>query len=141
MLVGLSFFLLPWYLLLSCANQRVRQCRRPKETKSGCLTERVQMQRDQARQWPWTDVLVKLHWLCFWLVVLQCVSGVGTNIVLAYINAWLRETSFETLCIAFLMVGITMFLIPVVPGVPVYLFGGILIPSVRAPITEDPETG
>lgn len=46
-----------------------------------------------------------------------------------------------TLCIAFLAIGISMFLIPVIPGLPVYLFGGILIPTVNAPVTKDPETG
>jgi len=154
MLLGIIFIPLPVYMLLSVANQLVRRCRgtasahrvhptddkmppaeddvaEPAETPgcSGILTARVEQQMRQLQTWHWTGVHHNLQLLCMLAVALQVVGGMGTNIFLAWVNAKLDGAGFTTLTGMFFLVGTGMFMIPIVPGIAVYLFGGILIPA------------
>jgi len=50
-----------------------------------------------------------------------------TYIFLSWLNAALASLSFPAVCILVVFVGLCMFLLPPVPGVPVYVFSGIVI--------------
>jgi len=156
-LLGMIFIPLPLYLALSVLNQLVRRCRgtavpslakvqpsdlKPKSQEEeagtvtpaatrqpGWLTIRVEHQMRQLMRWNWTMVHKNLQLLCMLAVSLQVVGGMVTNIVLAWVNAKLDGAGFTTLSAMFFLVGTGMFMIPIVPGIAVYLFGGILIPA------------
>lgn len=130
--LALIFCLVPLYVVLSFLNQLVRKCTagcRERKADQGRLTARVRQQLEQLRNWPWTGVHRKLQLLCMMAVGLQVVGGMGTNIVLALVNSMLQNTQFLLLAVVYFMVGLGMFMIPIVPGVAVYLFGGILVPA------------
>lgn len=126
-LLGVLFCVFPFYLMLSFLNQRIRRCRGA--PKAGWFTARVEQQLAQLRLWPWTGIYRKLQMLCILAVGLQVVGGMGTNIFLAWVNSKLQSTGFFPLAVIFFMVGTGMFMIPIVPGIAVYLFGGILVPA------------
>jgi len=130
------------YLILSSINQLVRRCR-GRSAGSGCLTARTQRQIERMYFYTWTSVLRKSQMLCMAGVSLFVFGGVGTNIVLAFVNTRLRNTDFLAVSVIYFFVGLGMFLIPVVPGVAVYLFGGLLIPAayVRSHGAEGDFTG
>lgn len=134
---GLALFLLPVapllpvYLVLSAVNQLVRRLR----GHTRCLgetwltartTQQVRLLRGRST---WTGIHRKMQVLCILVVCLQVFGGIGTNVCLAWVNERLQGVSFYTLTVIYLMVGLGMFMIPVVPGVAVYLFGGIVIPT------------
>jgi len=138
--LGMALFLtptvafMPFYLMLSFVNQRVRNflrcARNYGEDKQRWLTPvaGTQLQMLINRQ-DWTSVHRYLQILCILIVSLQVVGGIGTNVFLSFVNEQLAGTSFGTLVMSFMLVGIAMFMIPIVPGVAVYFFGGILIPQ------------
>jgi len=55
------------------------------------------------------------------------VFSVGTPVVLAMLNDFLSSHHLAVVCVIFYFVGITMFLLPPVPGVPVYLAAGSIV--------------
>jgi len=127
------FYFFPLYLALSALNQLVRKLRGFPESSADAggfyLTSRTRQQLQQMALWNMTSVFRKMQFLCIAAVGLQVVGGMGTNIVLAWVNSKLQATDFFTLSIVFFLVGTAMFMIPIVPGIAVYFFGGILIPS------------
>ena len=72
-----------------------------------------------------TQVLQKVQLLCYaaWLMLFgSTLTFVGLSLIM-----WLETMHPAVVAILFLGIGIFMFLIPIVPGLAVYLTGGILI--------------
>ena len=78
--------------------------------------------------WPWNTVLRCSITVGVVLMSLQVVIGKAVTLFLAWLNAYLSEgyTTNEVIVI-FFCIGLTMFLLPPVPGVPVYLAGGVIL--------------
>ena len=81
------------------------------------------------KKWKWTLVFRKV---IFWgtvYFVLSVGAAKYTNLFLAELLAALKraELSLFAVSIVYIFVGLCMFLLPPVPGVPVYLTGGILL--------------
>mmetsp|Transcript_41685 Transcript_41685/g.75698 ORF Transcript_41685/g.75698 Transcript_41685/m.75698 type:complete len:933 (+) Transcript_41685:100-2898(+) len=137
--LGMALFLtptvafMPFYLVLSFLNQQVRKIRCSGdygEDKKRWLTPVAGTQLSMLiNRQDWTSVHRYLQILCIVVVSLQVLGGIGTNVFLSWVNEQLAGTSFGTLVMSFMLVGISMFMIPIVPGVAVYFFGGILIPQ------------
>ena len=49
------------------------------------------------------------------------------NIFLAELNVWLTTLPVLSVTLIFIFVGLIMFLLPPVPGIPVYLAGGVCL--------------
>jgi hypothetical protein len=134
------------YLLLSVVNQCVR-----KWVCTGCcdiglttfsnddaaqnghlgegayLTKSASALTTRMRQWHWVNVLVyAVYWGIFFVVV-QVGIGLVTTVFLSWLNDTLAPLNLVTTVVIFYVVGFTMFLLPPVPGVPVYLAGGVII--------------
>lgn len=80
--------------------------------------------------WHTTTVL---SWVTYWGIIYFCVMvGVGkvVNIALSMLGEWLTA-NFELGAVMgiYFVIGICMFLLPPVPGIPVYLIGGLIIPN------------
>jgi hypothetical protein len=80
-----------------------------------------------------TQVLQKVQLLCFatWAMLF---GSTLTFVALAAMIAWLSTLSKIVVVFLFLAMGIVMFLIPVVPGLAVYLTGGIAIVQIFEPV-------
>jgi len=80
------------------------------------------------RNWAWTSVLVKVMYLSLLFLVLSVGISKITTLFLSWLNQTLTEHfGLVAITIIFMLVGITMFLLPPVPGVPVYITSGVVI--------------
>ena len=82
---------------------------------------------ERMRGWRWSSVLRKVMWLGVIFVMLVVGVGKVTTVFLSWLNVALESFPLAATIGIFYLVGIIMFLLPPVPGVPVYLFGGILL--------------
>ena len=75
----------------------------------------------------WENVLPKVMWLGVGFVGL--VAGIGrlTTLFLSWLVRALSSTSLPAVTVIMACVGVSMFLLPPIPGVPVYLAGGVLL--------------
>jgi len=127
--------LIPVFLFLSLVNQFVRrfvntsQIRLSMDEKlhRGWFTYRVSRFLASASEWRWTAICINLHyWICL-LVSLNVLAGTFTVVFLSWLRVKLAKAGFAFTYVIFSLVGLAMFLIPVIPGIPVYLTGGILL--------------
>merc|ERR1740117_738849 len=69
-----------------------------------------------------------------WVYVLSLVFIILTisprllNVFLAFVNELLKDASFPLVCVCMFCLGLCLFLLPVVPGAPIFFFGGALLP-------------
>merc|ERR1719327_2619027 len=70
--------------------------------------------------------------------MLQIGVSKATYIFLSWLNTELTDTPLAVVCILVFLIGSTMFLLPPVPGLPVYIFAGILL---GAKGTQTPAVG
>jgi hypothetical protein len=75
----------------------------------------------------WTEIIVCALWLGVGLVMMQVGIARVVTLFLSWLNATLAPLPIPLILFIFICVGICMFMIPVIPGVPVYLSGGIII--------------
>jgi len=130
--------LIPTFLCINMATQWVRKRRGlvPKDDqKYTAAASRILM---AVRHWNWASILIKANWL----VMLYWTLSVGvaklTYVFLSWLNEELLKIPFVWVIIIFFIIGFTMFMLPPVPGVPVYICAGILL-SARA--RDIPEAG
>jgi hypothetical protein len=128
------------YLLLSMVNQFVRNtfmgctswsrdlAKQRSEQRYKWLTGTTSAQMTRIADWRWTSVLIKI--ILWGLIFILFNVGVAKVVVvfMSWLNGKLVALSIPTCVGVFVAVGITMFLLPPVPGVPVYLTGGVMLP-------------
>jgi hypothetical protein len=91
------------------------------------LTAYWQSQLNSVANWPWASVLSKvIYWGAGFLLL---VVGVGkvTTVFLSWLNEALSEFSVVAVVLIFMATGLTMFLCPVIPGIPVYITAGLVV--------------
>ncbi|CAJ1376135.1 unnamed protein product [Effrenium voratum] len=134
----------PFVLVLSFVNQRVRGCRRlaqapttlapiDEEQESIEMEESTYFTRRIARQveimehdWNWISILMKVFVFGL-LMMLYTTFPIMLNIFLAWMSAAMADWNFAVVCVGIVVAGLCCFLLPPVPGVPVYVFTGIII--------------
>jgi hypothetical protein len=81
------------------------------------------------KMWKWSLVLQKVIFWGILFFVFSVGAGKYTNLGLAELKTALQESGLGlgAVSIIYIGVGLCMFLLPPVPGVPVYLTGGILL--------------
>mmetsp|Transcript_42477 Transcript_42477/g.104111 ORF Transcript_42477/g.104111 Transcript_42477/m.104111 type:complete len:956 (-) Transcript_42477:224-3091(-) len=132
-----SFFvLLPIFFVVSFVNQLIRKTKWLNFTKE--LSEADSHLRltafgskllDTIKTWNWSSVLSKVILVGFAYFVLQVGVGKITTLFLAWLNQTLAESNMHigvTIAIVY-AIGIILFLIPAVPGVPVYVANGVIL--------------
>jgi len=127
--------LIPIFLFLSMVNQFVRRFVHTSQRRfsmdeklhRGWLTYRVSAFVNSASEWRWTAIFTNLHyWICL-LFSLNVLAGTFTVVFLSWLRVKLAKAGFTLTYVIFSFVGLAMFLIPIIPGIPVYLTGGILL--------------
>jgi len=61
-------------------------------------------------------------------LIILTVSPRILNVFLAWITEVLAKTPFGLVCVCMFTIGMLLFLLPVVPGAPIFFFGGALLP-------------
>lgn len=125
----------PVYLLfciISVVNQLFRRCLPCTKDVQGDEAHLVMTQLgtnlfDSLKRWNWTAVLSKVVWAGFIYFVFSVGVGRLTTLGLSVLNHELKNSELPAVTAIYFIVGFVMFLLPPVPGVPVYLTGGIVL--------------
>jgi len=92
-----------------------------------CLTEQTALSWKHLTAWDWASVLPKSIAAGIAYFVLQVGASLGTTIFLSWLAETIASWPLYAICGIIFFVGLTMFLIPVVPGLPIYLVAGIVV--------------
>jgi hypothetical protein len=140
--VGVFPFLM--YLFVSMINQFIRKhlsiaksLDSPEEGKYW-FTSVATSQFSKIRNWNWTSIWVKCVYIDLFFLTVNVGIGKATTLFLSGLNGWLAanfDSTIVVVCI-FYAVGLFMFLLPPVPGVPVYLAGGVILVNTLSPAPE-----
>ncbi|EKX38638.1 hypothetical protein GUITHDRAFT_144035 [Guillardia theta CCMP2712] len=133
---------IPLFLMLSVVNQAVRRVffhQDPAASGGGAgaalgfpsslFTDRYRAFLLKASKWNWTVIL---SWVTKWSLayfVLQVGAGICVTLFLAWLNIKLAGLNVFLISFLILVIGLFLFAIPVVPGVPAYVACGVLIAS------------
>jgi hypothetical protein len=136
-------FLMPVFPIYFCAsflNQMVRRCVSfgyrmddPKERRLW-LTLAAAIQFKMLKRWRWTSVLTKVMWIGLFYVIVQVGIGLLVTVFMSWLNDVLQDLPLYATTIIFFLIGVVMFLLPPVPGLPVFLTGGILLGKAGEPV-------
>ena len=132
-------------LAISALNQAIRCARWFPYTKlvtddderSKRFTKVVQNMLDGMRDWRWTKVLkFSIYWGIAYVSVQVLVSKV-VYLLLSWLIEQCSNMSIGAVTLVIVAIGLFLFLLPPVPGVPIYLFAGILLFAVGKRPTTD----
>jgi hypothetical protein len=120
------------YCVLSVVNQLFRRklpCTKEVhgEEEHLMMTQLGSNIADSLAKWNWTAVLSKVVWMGFIYFVFSVGVGRLTTLGLSVLNFELGSSTLPMVTGIYFIVGFVMFLLPPVPGVPVYLTGGIVL--------------
>ncbi|CAJ1376820.1 unnamed protein product [Effrenium voratum] len=119
--------LLPAAVLLSAVNQLVRCARGLRaETDRRCLTERMHGLFVAAAGWEWVS-LASWAYIMAVVMMLYKVIPLFINVLLAWLNSVVENLPFAGILGFTYAAGMVLFMLPPVPGPPIYLFGGLVI--------------
>ena len=122
------------YLVLSFLNQCVRKCGFPfskklktNQARHDFITKRARKQLTVIQSWDRTKVL---SWAIYWGVLFQLMFVIVAQFTVLFLSWLIEKTSSMNLgavTVILCGVGMIMFLLPPVPGVPIYLTLGIVV--------------
>lgn len=126
-LICLNIFI-PAALFVNVINQSSRRMRGTSRNDS-LFTDGMNYVLTNVQHWNWASILIKVNWLCllYWLMSV----GVAklTQVFLSWLNTELLRIDFVAVVIVFFIIGFIMFMLPPVPGLPVYMSSGIVLAS------------
>jgi len=125
---GLNVFI-PITAVLDMIRQRVRRCRDPEGSESGgCYTKTGMRIMTEVQTWNWYSILRKVNLLGM-LFILMILGSKLTFIFFSWLNATLSAAELDFIAVTGLVfiIGLVMFLCPIVPGTAVYLFAGVVL--------------
>ena len=122
-----------FYLPLSFLNQLTRRCACTKSPEGGrLLTAATNKQLAFVKKWHLGSVFSKLVGWGLLYLTLQVIAMKVIVWFCSALNYVLAPLHPAIVIVAFLGIGLAMFLIPVIPGVPVYVFAGAVLPAAFA---------
>jgi len=74
-----------------------------------------------------TSVLTWASYLCIFYFTCDVGVGKGATLFLGYMISIMKELHWAVMLLSFTVLGVTMFMLPPIPGPPVYLTGGVLV--------------
>ena len=137
-------YAIPIYALLSCLNQYIRKCRGIEDMRDfgdetalliegDTFTKSARRSFKKMSLWNWTSIVGKSYVLGIVMFTLNVVAEKCIYLLLIYVGETFDGIDMEPVSKAFLIlflwygVGIVGFLLPPVPGPPIYLFGGVVV--------------
>jgi len=121
------------YWGLSLLNQTIRRLRMPlskqltDEDKTFALTLVASKQKSAIMHWEWTAVILSSLRVGVFVQLMGVLITKFTYLFLAWLRVYISDWSLGqvTACMSF--VGVTLFLLPPVPGIPVYFMSGMML--------------
>eukprot|EP00929_Paragymnodinium_shiwhaense_P001358 TRINITY_DN101588_c0_g1_i1.p1 TRINITY_DN101588_c0_g1~~TRINITY_DN101588_c0_g1_i1.p1 ORF type:complete len:759 (+),score=175.80 TRINITY_DN101588_c0_g1_i1:140-2416(+) len=137
LILVISWPILPLYFGLEVLHKMVRTLMRGlgavedggKEAKeAGVLTvEAYHIFHNIWSSWNWTSVLVKSMYWGIMFFAIQVIFGSGITILLSWVNEQIAPWPLWAIMSLLFVLGISLFLLPPVPGLPIYFVSGIVI--------------
>ena len=125
------------YLFLSAANQGTRKVlvrigvkQNRSVLEEGMITKRTSEQVEAFKTWNHTQVLTYAIYWGVAYITLDVVVTRCTYVFLSWLIEYCNELDVYTVTGIVILVGMILFLLPPVPGVPIYLAGGIILGAV-----------
>jgi len=127
--------LLPFYFGLEVVHEFIRKGL----TKAGAvdsardrnggrwLTKEAGEFWDNMQEWSWPSVLTKSMWVGILYFAIQVGVSQGITIFLSWLNEKISPWPLWAILAILFMIGIFLFLLPPVPGLPIYLVSGIVV--------------
>jgi hypothetical protein len=115
----------PGILVISMLTQRVRRCRGINMS-DGIFTARVETVLEYVWAWDWVSV-VSWCYVVAEVMVLYKATPVLLNVLLAWMSSFIADLGFVWILASTFFAGMILFMIPPIPGPPIYLFGGVVI--------------
>mmetsp|Transcript_22037 Transcript_22037/g.50305 ORF Transcript_22037/g.50305 Transcript_22037/m.50305 type:complete len:604 (-) Transcript_22037:934-2745(-) len=119
------------YLALSFLNQGVRKVmvfRSSSRTEvKGCFTDVTSNQINGMKSWNWVKVIKNSIFCGAVYLTLFVFIGQFTNVFLSWLIESTKDMTLTVVTILMFIVGIMLFLLPPVPGFPIYLTSGIIL--------------
>lgn len=121
-------FGIPAMLLLDRLRQSVRRCRFAHETSDDKFTPAGRRVIDELRTWHWSMILRKADIFSV-ITILLFVGLKSTYVFFSWLNYYLLAAQLDLVAISSLVfvIGLLMFMLPIVPGTAVYLFSGVVL--------------
>lgn len=120
------------FLILDWLTQKLRKWRNAEDRKGipgDSLTPVGRKLVKELKTWNWTSIFTKICILGEVFFTFQVGVMKVTYIFLSWLNDTLSSMSIEVIVLLVFLIGSCMFILPPVPGVPVYVFAGILLAS------------
>lgn len=126
--VGAMGFPFVSFMVLNMATNFVRKKRGlASAAQDDKFTPKAREAIEHLVKWNWTSICLKIIILGELFFTLQVGVSKATYIFLSWLNELLSPVELKTVCGLVFAIGGTMFLLPPVPGLPVYVFAGILL--------------
>jgi len=126
--------LIPFGFLLAYLNQKVRKLR-GKATSDSMFTDGAERVMRSLQYWNWGNIMLKVDFLVWIYWTFFVGAQKWTYVFLSWLNSVLLELDLAVVIAIFFVVGFTMFMLPPVPGIPVYIASGVVI-AARASATS-----
>jgi len=120
--------MIPLAFPVNMLHQMVRRYR-SKTKHEGYFTENFSVKLKEIQNWKWCSILCKVHLLAILYFILMIGFAKVTYIFLSWLNGQLQSVELANVIVIFFIIGFIMFMLPPVPGVPVYITGGIILAS------------
>merc|ERR1712137_853234 len=101
------------------------------------FTKGVQSIVVSIQDWNWASILTKVNLLVILYWILSVCVAKLTFVFLSWLNEALTDIALWLVIFTFFIIGYLMFLLPPIPGVPVYMCSGIVI-AARANKSDGP---
>jgi len=118
--------LIPIGFFLSMLNMKVRRWQKRPNSEAR-FTPTAEWILAELITWRWASVLCKVCLVAEFIFTMQVGVSKVTYIFLSWLNTKLAGVGFGLVVVLAVLVGYAMFMLPPVPGVPVYVFVGIVI--------------
>jgi len=126
---------IPALLSINFLNQGARRLRDPKSAGNTWFTSGANTVFRALEHWRWVSIFTKCNLLAVLYFTLAQGAGKFCIVLLSWLNEYLRlHLGFVESCVIFFCVGFTMFMLPPVPGIPVYICGGIIVVAQARPV-------
>jgi hypothetical protein len=134
--------IVPVIALISFVNQQVRLIFHRLKMDSGSsptkeikdeaeaklmVTRKIADHYNELKQWRWTSILTKVIYIGLIFMVIQVGVAKLVAVFLSWLSEALKDQDLMVVIVIYIFVGLFMFLNPAIPGVPVYITGGILV--------------
>lgn len=110
------------------SSERLEEGAAPRRSagKRSLLTRRVRGLLEEADAWDWVAIVWWWYVLAWGLIVIK-LTPLLLNVLLAWMSSVLGGLHFGVILAATFALGMVLFMLPPVPGPPIYLFGGVVI--------------